>query len=148
MQATLQEILLAPASKPQVVADCCTLIEDELADQSGVSAAAVKLAYKSVNSVFPGHVRKVVESLLPEMVDQLQPFWADFGASGTGKFGDYLAGRGDDVSQALLVVTDKRAERSQNSVMVKAYRGVRRGGAKHIQAALPRVADLVLKYAG
>jgi len=35
MAATLQEILLAPDTKPQVTADCYTLIEQELSDKSG-----------------------------------------------------------------------------------------------------------------
>jgi hypothetical protein len=147
MAATLQEILLSPDSEPKVISDCFTLIEQELADQSGVSAAAVKLAYKSVNTFFPGHVRTMVERLLPEMVEQLQPYWAECNASGTAKFGDYLVERGGEVSEALLSVTDRHAELSDKPVIVKAYRGVRGAGARHIQAALPRVGDLVLKYA-
>jgi hypothetical protein len=147
MAATLQEILLSPDAQPKVVADCLTLIEQELEDKSGVSAAAVKVAYKTVNTVFPGHVRVMVERLLPEMVEQLQPYWAECNASGTAKFGDYLAERGGEVSEALLSVTDRHAELSDKPVIVKAYRGVRGSGAKHIRAALPRVGDLVLKYA-
>jgi hypothetical protein len=147
MVATLQEILLAPDSQPKVIDDCFTLIEQELSDQSGVSAAAVKLAYKTVNTFFPGHVRTMIERLLPEMLDNLQPYWAEYNASGNAKFGDYLAERGGEVSEALLSVTDRHAEASDKPVVVKAYRGVRGSAAKHIQAALPRVGDLVLKYA-
>lgn len=147
MAATLQEILLAPDTQPKVVADCFTLIEQELADQSGVSAAAVKLAYKTVNTLFPGHVRVMVERLLPEMVDKLQPYWAECNASGNTKFGDYLVEHGAEVSEALLSVTDRHAEVSVKPAVVKAYRGVRGSAGKHIKAALPRVGDLVLKYA-
>ena len=35
MAATLQEILLAPGTRPQVLADCRTLIDQEIADKSG-----------------------------------------------------------------------------------------------------------------
>jgi hypothetical protein len=89
----------------------------------------------------------MVERLLPEMVDGLQPYWTAFNAGGNAKFGDYLAERGGEVAEALLSVTDRHAELSDKPVVVKAYRGVRGSGAKHIQAALPRVGDLVLKYA-
>jgi hypothetical protein len=147
MAATLQEILLAPETQPQVVTDCFTLIEQELADASGVSAAAVRLAYKTVNTFFPGHVRNMVEWLLPEMVDKLEPFWADFNTTGNAKFGDYLVDRGPQVSEALLSVTDAHAAGSDKPVVVKAYKSVRGSAGKHIQAALPRVGDLVLKYA-
>ena len=109
MAATLQEILLAPETRPQVTADCFTLIEQELADKSGISGTAVKLAYKTVNAFMPGHVRFMVGQLFPDMVARLEPFWADFTTSGGSGFGDYLVKRGDEVSEALLSVTDARA---------------------------------------
>jgi hypothetical protein len=80
-------------------------------------------------------------------VDKLEPYWADFNASGGAEFGDYLAKRGEEVSEALLSVTDALAALSGRQVIIKAYRAVRGSAAKHVQAALPRVGDLVLKYA-
>ena len=112
MAATLHEILLAPEIKPHVIDDCNALIEREVAEKSGISGTAVKLAYKTANTFAPGHVRKMVGTLLPGMADNLQPFWADFLASGGANFGDYLTKRGDEVAQALLTVTDARAESS------------------------------------
>ena len=147
MAATLHEILLAPETKPQVIADCNTLIEREVAEKSGISGTAVKLAYKTANTFAPGHVRKMVGTLLPGMADNLQPFWADFLASGSADFGDYLTKRGDEVAETMLAVTDARAAASGRPIIVKAYRSVRGGAGKHIQAALPQVGDLVLKYA-
>ena len=148
MAATLQEILLAPEVKPQVVADCTALIQQEVSDKSGISGTAVKFAYKTVNAVASGHVRHMVESLLPALVQKLDPFWADFNASGGGVFGDYLAKRGDEVAEALLSVTDARAERSKRAAVIKAYRSVRNGATKHVVAALPAVGNLVQKYTG
>jgi hypothetical protein len=147
MAATLQEILLAPDTQPQVASDCYTLIEQEVAEKSGVSGTAVKLAYKTVTTFMPGHVRQMVDSLLPGMVDQLEPYWADFNASGGSEFGDYLAKRGDEVSQALLSVTDARAAASGRPTIIKAYGAVRGGAVKHVEAALPHVGELVAKYA-
>ena len=147
MAATLQEILLAPDTKPQVTADCFTLIEQELADKSGISGTAVKLAYKTVNTFMPGHVRFMVGELFPDMVARLEPFWADFTTSGGSGFGDYLAKRGDEVSEALLSVTDARAAASSRPTVIRAYGSVRGHAVKHVQAALPRVGDLVMKYA-
>jgi hypothetical protein len=147
MAATLQEILLAPGTQLQVVADCYRLIEQEVSDMSGISGTAVKLAYKTVNTFMPGHVRYMVESLLPEMVGKLEPYWSDFSTSGGAEFGDYLAKRSDEVSDALLSVTDARAEASGRPTVIRAYGTVRGGAVKHVAAALPHVGDLVLKYA-
>ncbi|HWF81240.1 MAG TPA: hypothetical protein VN695_11710 [Streptosporangiaceae bacterium] len=147
MAATLQQILLAPDAQPQVVSDCLTLIAEEVSEKSGVSGAAVKLAYKTASAFAPGYLRTTVENLLPDIADALAPYWADFTTSGGSDFGDYLAKRGDEVSEALLKVSDHHAEASNRPVIVKAYQTVRGGAARHIEAALPAVGKLVLKYA-
>ena len=148
MAATLQEILLAPDIQPKVVDDCLGLIEQEVSDKSGIAGTAVKLAYKTAAAFAPGYLRSTVEALLPDFTEKLQPFWADFAASGSAEFGDYLTKRADEVSEALLAITDAAAEKSERPVIVKAYRTVRGGAARQIEAALPRLGDLVLKYAG
>jgi hypothetical protein len=147
MAATLRELLLGPRTQPQVIADCYTLIEQEVSDKSGVSGTAIKLAYKTATSFAPGYLHGVIEDLVPQMVDQLEPYWADYSASGGSRFGDYLAKRGGEVSQSLLSVTDALAAASERPTIIKAYRAVRGGAAKHIEAALPQVGDLVQKYA-
>ncbi len=148
MAATLHEILLAPGTQPMLVADCYAMIEQQVSDMTGVSGAAVKVAYKTASTFMPGHIRFMVESLLPKMVDQLQPYWEDFTVSGSSQFGDYLAKRGDEVSEALLSVTDARAAASGRPTIIRAYKAVRSGAARHVRAALPQVGDIVLKYAG
>ena len=147
MPVTLQETLLAPDTQPQVIDDCNALIQQQVSDGSGISGTAVKIAYKTVNTFIPGHVRHMVESLLPAMVNELEPYWADFQASGGSEFGDYLAKRGDEVSEALLSVTDARAAASERPTIVKTYGKVRGSAGKQVVAALPQVGTLVQKYA-
>ena len=53
MAPTLQQTLLAPGTRPAVLADCYALIDQEVAAKSGVSGTAVKLAYKTVTSFAP-----------------------------------------------------------------------------------------------
>ncbi len=147
MTPTLAQALLAPQTQPMVIADCQALIEQQVAEMSGLSGTAVKLAYKTVNTFAPGHVRHRVESLLPEMTGVLEPHWAGFHASGGAEFGDYLAKRGDEVAQALLSVTDARAAASSRPTISKAYGKVRPSAAKHVTSALPHVGALVQKHA-
>ncbi len=148
MPAMLRQALLAPQTQPRVIEDCQALIEQQVSGMSGISGAAVKIAYKTVNTFMPGHVRHMVESLLPEMADKLEPFWADFHTSGGAEFGDYLTKRGDEVSEALLAVTDARSAASERPTIVKAYNKVRPGAARHVTAALPDVGAMVQKYTG
>ena len=147
MAATLQELLLTPDTQPKVIADCHALIEQEIKDKSGISGTAVKLAYKTITSFAPGYYNGMVQELVPQIVGKLEPYWADFATSGGSEFGDYLAKHGEEVSQALLSVTDARAAASGRPTIIKAYRSVRGGATKHIEAALPQVGSLVLKYA-
>ena len=147
MAPTLHEKLLTPDTEPAVVADSLTLIEQEVAGKSGISGAAVKLAYKTAKAFAKGYLQSTVENLLPDMVTELEPYWADFTASGASGFGDYLVKRGDEVSEALLSVSDARAKMSERPVIIRAYGTVRGGAGKHIVAALPAVGALVEKYA-
>ena len=147
MAPTLDQILLTPENEPNVVADCLTLIEQEVKGKSGISGAAVKLAYKTAKTFAKGYLKETVESLLPDLAAALQPYWADFAASGASGFGDYLAKRSDEVSESLLAVSDERATISKRPVIIKAYGTVRGSAAKHIAAALPAVGALVEKYA-
>lgn len=148
MAATLQQLLLTPDTRPKVIADCHTLIEQEIKDKSGISGAAVKLAYKTVSSFAPGYYGSMVEELVPHMVDKLEPYWADFSASGSSEFGDYLVKHGPEVSDALLSVTDDVAAQSDKPIILKAYRSVRGSAAKNVEAALPRLGEMVQKYTG
>jgi hypothetical protein len=147
MAPTLQEILLTPDARPKVLADCQTLIEQEVAEKSGASGVAIKLAYKTATSFAPGYFRKTLEDMLPQIVDKLEPYWADFASSGGSEFGDYLSKRGPQVSEDLLSLTDGIATVSKRPTITKAYRAVRGSAAKHVEAALPRVGDLVMRYA-
>lgn len=148
MLTMLAETLLAPDTRPRVIDDCQALIEQQVSDVSGISGAAVKIAYKTVSTFMPGYVRHMVETLVPEMVDKLEPFWADFHEAGGAGFGDYLAKRGDEVSEALLSITDEHGARSDKPTVIRAYNRVRPSAARHVTAALPGVGALVQKYAG
>ncbi len=147
MAAMLQETLLTPDTKPKLVADCQALIEQQVSEMSGVSGTTIKLAYKTANAFASGYIRHIVETLLPDLADKLEPYWADFNATGGAEFGDYLAKRSPEVSEAMLSVTDARAGASSRPTIVKAYRSVRNRAGKHVEAALPQVGALVQKYA-
>ncbi|GIF21507.1 hypothetical protein BJ973_005048 [Actinoplanes tereljensis] len=147
MYSNLSDILQVDGALKAITADAQALVESELANKSGVSAAAVKLAYKAVTSFAPGYYAQTVELMVPNMLSQLQPFWSDFQAAGGGTFGDYLVKRQDEVGPALLKVTDDMAKDSDKPVIVKAYKAVRGSAEKHIEAAIPAVGGLVEKYA-
>ena len=148
MATTLREILLTPENEPRVIDDCLALIDSQVSEASGVSGAAVKVAYKTASAFMSGYMRKTVTTLLPDIVAALESYWTDFNGSGGSDFGDYLAKNGEQVAESLLGVSDAHAAKSDRPTIVKAYQAVRGGAAKHIEAALPAVGKVVAKYAG
>ena len=147
MVPTLYEMLLTPPAQPQVVTDIQALVDQELASKSGISATGIKVAYKGITAFAPGYYYGIIEKLLPGWVDQLQPFWEDFNASGGSEFGDYLTKRAGEVAEALLAVTDAKGRESSRPTIVRMYNTVRGGATKHIEAALPNLGAMVQRYA-
>ncbi len=118
-----------------------------MTSKSGFPRRPIKVAYKAVTSFAPGYYQETVQNMLPEMADQLQPFWADFVASGGSEFGDYLAKRSDEVSRGAARGHRPQGGRLRATAIVRAYkRGARRRQQEH-QAALPNLGAMVQKYA-
>ncbi|MGD0705801.1 MAG: hypothetical protein ABSA02_38710 [Trebonia sp.] len=148
--ATLQEMLLAPGIQPRVVADCEELVTNEVAEMSGVTGAAVKLAYHTVRKVDANHIHAMIETILPNAADALQPYWEGFTAEFTpssGDFGGYLTARDEEVAEALLAITDRRRDNSNRPAIIKAYNTIRGRAIKQVKAALPALGTLIQKYA-
>ncbi len=148
--ATLQEMLLAPEIQPRVVADSEALVTDQVAELSGVTGAAIKLAYTTVRKFDANHIHGMIETILPNVADALQPYWAQFSAQYTpssGDFGGFLAAREDEVAEALLAITDRRRDNSVRPAIVKAYNTIRGRASKQVKAALPALGLLIQKYA-
>ncbi|MBF6333720.1 DUF6918 family protein [Nocardia transvalensis] len=148
MVAALSESLLDDAKRPAFLADAQQVLEAEVSDKGGASGLAVKGAYAAAKKVSPTIVSDALESFVPKFVERLEPYWAEFQASGNGRFADLLVAKQDEVAEALLAVTDARAEASSRPALKKAYSAVRSSAKKHVAEALPRVGDLIQKHAG
>ena len=146
---TVPETLLAPGTRPRVIADCEKLVDKEVANMSGVTGTAVRLAYKTVRAFDAGHIPAMIGTILPNVAEALQPYWERFAAERArsgGDFGAYLASREDEVADALLAITDSRQRASSRATIVKAYKSVRGSAVKHVKAALPALGQLVQGY--
>jgi hypothetical protein len=143
---TLNEILLVPGNRPNVVADCVRLIEEEVDSKGGLTGLAVKAAFAVVKAVKPGFVQEAVDHMLDDFVKRLEPFWADAQARNE-PVGALMNARAGQVADALLAISDERAARAKNQGLRKAYDKLRPTGKKHVEAAVPRIGRLIAKYA-
>lgn len=144
--AKLSETVKDAGRRQAVLDDCVKLIEAEVADKKGLTGMAVKAAFKSVKKLRPGMIRHSMDHLLDDFSTQVDPFWDECQASGEAPRA-YFSRRKSDVANALLSITDRRADKADNKVLVRAYKSLRGAAVDHIGSAMPRFADLLAKHA-
>ncbi len=145
----LADKMTKPPIREKVVLDCCSLIEDEVHGKGGITGLAIKGAYSVVKAVKPSFVGEVVDAMLDEWVATLEPVYASWKVDGGGRsFVDYLNGRTGDVAEKLLYVTDSRAARAKTASVKKLYEKLRPTAKKHVESAVPRLAQLLQRHAG
>ena len=144
--ASLIDIAKDPEKRRAIVADAAKLLDAEVGDKKGFSGKAVKLAFRAVKGVSPGMIPMSIDALLDDFCAQIQPFWEGAQAAGQGTRAHFLS-NSDAIAQALLAITDVRAQRSTQRVLKSAYSKLRNQAVKHITDSMPRLADLVERHA-
>jgi hypothetical protein len=141
----LNDVLNDEVKRASIIEDVCRLVDDEVGKQRGISGIAVKAGYKLVQGVKPGFVRKVVEALLPDFAAALEPIREQAVAEGQ-PVGSYFSAHTNDVAEALLAVTDGRAQNSEHGSVKGGYRKLRGSARKHVENAVPGLGKIIEKY--
>lgn len=144
--ASLSEQLGSGDARSKVIEDACHVLDQEVADKGGLSGIAIKGAYKVLQGVKPGFVREVVDALLDDFLGALDPLYQE-AASKQRPAGAYLRENSGRVADALLAVTDRRAQEAKRQVIRSAYDKLRPMAKKQVEAAAPRLADLLDRHA-
>lgn len=147
MAETLKARLLDSDRRSAVVDDLQGLVDAEVANKSGLSGGVVKTGYAGVKKVKPGITREAIDKMLDEFVEQLEPFWATFTTEAAGDFGTFLGTRPQEASEALLTVTDRRAERSSRAAITSIYSRLRPKAQENVIEALPGLGAVIEKHA-
>jgi hypothetical protein len=145
--ATLTEVLTSDSKKASVVEDCCSLIDAEVADKGGLSGLAIKAGYGVVKGVKPGFIKQVVSDLLPEFASALEPIYAE-AKSASKPVGDFFTSNSSRVADALLSITDSKAQKSKSGAVKGTYDKLRGTAKKNVEAAVPRLGKMVERHAG
>ena len=147
MADTLKARLLDSDRRGAVVADLDGLVDTEVKDRSGLSGTLVKGGYAAVRKVRPGIIPGTIDNLLDEFVDALEPYWTAYWGQPTPDFGAFLTVRKEEVSDALLGVTDRRAQRSSRPAITSVYSKMRPKAQENVIEALPRLGRVVESHA-
>ncbi|MBX3191895.1 MAG: hypothetical protein KF819_33195 [Labilithrix sp.] len=142
---SLVEALTDEKKKPEIVKDCCELIDAEVKDKGGISGLAIKAGYGAVKGIKPGFVQHAVEDLLPEFAKALDPIYADAKAQNKPA-SEFFASNADRVADALLAITDAKAQRAKSGVAKGAYEKLRGSAKKNVEQAAPRLGKLIEKH--
>ena len=144
---TLADYVGKPPARDRVVADCVTLVDEEVKNKGGISGIAIKGAYGTVKTIKPRFVPEVVENLLDDWVAKLEPHYARWRSGGSvGSLAEYLTARADDVAEDLLAVTDERSARSKHKTAKKLYGKMRPSAKRNVSAAVPKLGALMEKH--
>jgi hypothetical protein len=143
--SSLKDLAQDPAKRKTVIDDAMRVLDLEVADKGGVSGLAIKAGYKLVQGVKPGFVRDAVDNLLDDFLEALQPVYQEAVDKGV-KPSKYLVDQSDRVADALLGITDRRAEKAERPALKKMYEKLRPTAKKHVVAAAPRLGEMLDKH--
>jgi hypothetical protein len=143
---SLANALSDPAKKKAVVSDCVRLVDEEVASKGGLSGLAVKAGYAAVKGIKPGFIAEVVEKLLPEWAAVLDPIWDE--GKQKGDAAAHMVASKSRTAEALLSVTDAKAQHAKSAIVRSTYSKMRGSAKKNVEEAVPRLAKLVQKHAG
>ncbi len=141
----LNDVLSDEAKRASIVEEVCRLVDGEVGKQKGIGGVAVKAGYRLVQGVKPGFVRRVVESLLPEFAAAIEPIREKALAQGQS-VSAYFDANSTEVAEALLAVTDSRAEGSEHGSVKGAYGKLRGSARKNVESAVPGLGRIIESY--
>jgi vacuolar-type H+-ATPase subunit H len=142
--STLKEILASPGTRPQVIRDSEQIIEEEVASK-GLAGIAIKGAFAVVKAIKPGFIHEVIDGLLDDFADRLDPLYQS-AKTKNEPITVHFNARAAEAAEALLGITDQRAQRAKNQIVKTAYEKLRPMAKKHTEAAIPRVAKMIAKH--
>ena len=144
--SSLKEQLGSGEKRQQVIEDAMKVLDQEVADKGGLTGLAIKGGYKVVQGIRPGFVRDVVTGLLDDFLDSVDPLYQEAKQKGRPA-GQYLLENKSRLADSLLGVTDGKAQRADNAMLKKAYEKLRPLAKGQVEAAVPRLAQLLEKHA-
>lgn len=143
---TLREQILTEPIRPQLVRECTDLIDREVGGKRGLSGMAIKTAYKAIKTIKRGFVPSLVNFLVDEWVDQLEPYYASFLESDSADFVAYIGTCTPAVAESLLEVTDKRAATTKHRTAGRFYKKLRPNAKGNVIDAVPSLARIVQSH--
>jgi hypothetical protein len=124
-----------------MIDECVELIDGQVKQKGFI----IKSAYATIKAIKKRFIPEVVDSMLDEWLQKLQPHHDKWSASKTSTFSAHVIARSDEVAEDLLSVTDSRAAKTSHTTAKKMYGRMREGAKQNVIEAIPALAALIEK---
>lgn len=128
--------------RAQVITDCVDLIDAQVKQKGFV----IKSAYATIKAIKRRFVPEVVDGLLDEWLEKLQPHHDKWAATKPSSFADYVIARSEDVAEDLLSVTDARAQKTSHTTAKKMYLRMRDSAKRNVVEAIPELSRMIERH--
>ena len=143
------DVLQKPEVRRAMAEDGARLVDAEVARKGGMSGLALKGAFGVVQRVRPGYVRDALEKLLPSFAERLEPFYeARQKEAPDQPLERYLSNRAPEVAEALLAITDERANRAEKGPLRSTYEKLRPAARRNVEEAVPGIGRMLDAHVG
>jgi ribosomal protein S17E len=143
------EKLLSADARSNVVVDCVSLVDREVASKSGLTGIMIKGGYKTFKAIKPSIVKDAVEILLDYFVPVMDGHYEEYLKADPGKstpFASWAKERDMRLADDMLKITDEMMNRSSKTVIKKIYSGMRTIAQKNVALAVPGIAGIIVKH--
>ena len=142
----LTDKLLESGTRPKVVTDCVTLVDQEVGSKKGITGVVIKTGYKAFKAIKPTIVKEAVEHLLDDFVKVMDGHFETFSGSGDSSFERFAVARDTRIADDLLGITDAIIAKSDKAALKKIYQGLRKVAERNVAQAVPGIGRLIEKY--
>jgi hypothetical protein len=148
--SSLKDRLGQEPLRAKVIADCVAQAiiagEQPIDAQVKHKGFVIKAAYATIKTIKRRFVPEVVDGLLNEWLDKIQPHYDRWEAAKPSSFADYVIARSDDVAEDLLTVTDSRAQKTTHTRAKKMYEKMRPAAKKDVIEAMPELSRMIERH--
>lgn len=145
---SLADVMKDPQMYESVLRDSARVLDEEVAKKSGLSGLALKGAYKLLKSVKQGKaIRKVLEVLIPEFANRLEPYYQRYQTEGQGKsWSEFLRPHHEALADAFLAITDAKARTADSAQVRKTYEKLRPRAREDVLGSMPALTRMMETY--
>lgn len=143
---TLADRLLVTERRQTLIERCVALVEHQVDAQSTMRRLGLKAGIAVLNAIKPNALHLVVNDLLREFTNALDPLYQQFNQASGRDFSEFLQHHPDEAVSALIAVTDRRAARLGNATVRKVYSRLRPTAEHEVRSALPGLSQILAAH--